>query len=103
MMEKTPAYRRVYHAIREKIETGVYAPGTLLPPEPELEKQFAVSRTTVRHAISLLVREGRLRVRQGFGTKVLPLADHLPHYHKFHNVVEEIGRASCRERVSSPV
>lgn len=66
-----PAYRRVYNTIRSQIVDKVYDVGSLLPPEPELEKQFGVSRTTIRKAIDLLVHEGLLSVRQGFGTQVI--------------------------------
>ncbi len=68
---KEPAYKRVYHSIRAKIMEKKYDVGAILPPEPVLEKEFGVSRTTVRRAIDLLVREGLLSVRQGFGTQVI--------------------------------
>jgi len=66
-----PAYMRVYHALRSQISDKTYDVGALLPPEPELEKKFEVSRTTIRRAIDLLVREGILSVRQGYGTQVI--------------------------------
>ena len=66
-----PAYRRVYTAIRKQITDKEYDVGTILPPEYELEREFGVSRTTVRRAIALLVQEGLLSVRQGFGTQVI--------------------------------
>ncbi|MCD8077344.1 MAG: GntR family transcriptional regulator [Lachnospiraceae bacterium] len=70
-MGRTPAYKTVYFAIKRGIQEGVYKKGTLLPSEPELEKQFSVSRTTIRKAISLLTAEGYLDVKQGRGTIVL--------------------------------
>lgn len=66
-----PAYKRVYHAIRSQIMDKIYDVGALLPAEPELEKVYGVSRTTVRKAVDMLVREGLLSVRQGFGTQVI--------------------------------
>jgi len=48
-----------------------YPVGTLLPPEPELERIYSVSRTTVRRAIAKLSEEGYVQVRQGYGTMVL--------------------------------
>lgn len=68
---KEPAYKRVYHAIREQIMDKTYDVGAILPPEPELERQFGVSRTTVRRAVEMLARDGLLSVRQGFGTQVI--------------------------------
>lgn len=70
-MEKTPAYIRVYNSLRSRILEGDYAIGDLLPPEPELEKQFMVSRTTVRKAVEMLSREGLVEAKQGKGTHVL--------------------------------
>ena len=68
---KEPAYKRVYDSIRTQIMEKKYDVGAILPPEPVLEKEFGVSRTTVRRAIDLLAREGLLSVRQGFGTQVI--------------------------------
>ena len=70
-MARIPAYKTVYFSIKRKIQENAYPPGMLLPSEPELEKQFSVSRTTIRKAISLLVAEGYLDVKQGRGTLVL--------------------------------
>ena len=69
-MEKTPAYIRVYNTLRSRILEGDYAIGDLLPAEPELEKQFLVSRTTVRRAVELLSRDGLVEAKQGRGTTV---------------------------------
>lgn len=65
------AYMRVYKAIRKQIADRKYDIGDVLPPEPELEKEFEVSRTTVRKAVDMLVRERLVSVRQGFGTQVI--------------------------------
>lgn len=70
-MEKTPAYVRVYNTLHTRIMEGEYAIGEHLPSEPELEKQFLVSRTTVRKAVEMLSREGLVEARQGRGTVVL--------------------------------
>lgn len=70
-MNKTPAYVRVYDTLRRRIQEGDYAIGDLLPPEPELERQFLVSRTTVRRAVEMLSREGMVEAMQGRGTEVL--------------------------------
>ena len=67
----TPAYMRVYNTLRSQITEKQYDIGAILPPEPKLEKIFCVSRTTIRKAIDMLVREGLLSVRQGFGTQVI--------------------------------
>lgn len=69
--EMEAAYKRMYEKLKEQIAHKKYPIGSLLPPEPELEKEFQVSRTTVRRAIELLVRDGYITVKQGFGTQVV--------------------------------
>lgn len=70
-MAKQPAYIKVHNDIKNLITGGTYPAGTLLPPEPKLEKQFGVSRTTIRRAVELLARAGCVEVKQGRGTIVL--------------------------------
>jgi len=70
-MAKQPAYIKVHNAIKDLIAERAYLPGTLLPSEPELEKQYNVSRTTIRRAIEMLARAGYVEVKQGRGTMVL--------------------------------
>ena len=78
------AYQTVYELIRNEIEAGKYSIGDLLPPEPELQKTYQYSRTTIRKAISLLVNDGFISVQQGKGTQVI---SGIPRneYYKFHN------------------
>ncbi len=70
-MAKEYQYTRVYNYFRDRIKKELLKPGDIIPPEPEIENMFNVSRTTVRKAISLLVEEGYLDVKQGRGTMVL--------------------------------
>lgn len=65
-----PLYRQLRDTFRQWIETGVYKPGDILPPESALEAQFDVSRITVRQAIIDLVQEGLLVRERGRGTFV---------------------------------
>ena len=55
------------------------SPGDKIATEQELCDQFAVSRITVRQAVSSLVKEGILARQRGRGTYVLPpkMAEHL--------------------------
>jgi GntR family transcriptional regulator len=70
-MARQPSYIKVYENLKRKIVEGEYLPGDLLPPEPTLEEQFGVSRTTIRKAVECLAREGYVSVKQGKGTSVL--------------------------------
>ncbi|QNP68655.1 FadR family transcriptional regulator [Streptomyces roseirectus] len=59
--------------IRELIRTGVLAPGSKLPPEPELAAQLGLSRNLAREAVKVLAVARVLEVRRGDGTYVTSL------------------------------
>lgn len=65
-----PKYQLIAADIKKKILSGTYAFNTTIPPELQLQKNFSVSRYTVREAIALLVNEGYLRKEKGSGTYV---------------------------------
>lgn len=69
--QKLPRYAQVYARLKKQIESHVYKVGDFLPPEPELEKLYRVSRTTVRKAVEMLSQEGFVYIQQGRGTEVL--------------------------------
>lgn len=65
----------LYHQLKEQlrpIAEGLDA-GVLMPSETEIVRHFGVSRATARRAISDLVQEGILVVRQGRGTFTAPI------------------------------
>ena len=95
-LDKSPAYVRVYNVLRSKILDGDYAIGELLPPEPELEKLFLVSRTTVRKAVEMLSREGLVAAKQGRGTTVLD-------YHTTQNINQVTSLSETLEQKGSKV
>ncbi|KUL32229.1 FadR/GntR family transcriptional regulator [Streptomyces regalis] len=59
--------------IRELIRTGALAPGSKLPPEPELAVQLGLSRNLAREAVKALAVARVLEVRRGDGTYVTSL------------------------------
>lgn len=69
-MASVPMYKTVYNEMKQAIKDKVYEPGTFLPTEPQLEKIYSTSRTTIRKAVKLLASEGFVVVRQGRGTEV---------------------------------
>ena len=60
-------FGQIYAALKERIESGVYPVGLMLPSENTLIVEFQCSRNTVRRAISELVRDGYVQTRQGRG------------------------------------
>lgn len=64
-----PLYAQIRSALQREIETGM-RPGDALPPEPELEHRFGVSRITIRRALDELVADGLVVRQQGRGTFV---------------------------------
>ncbi len=71
MIKTQAAYATVYEVLKQEIIEGELSIGSIIPSEPDLEKRFAVSRTTIRRAVDLLTREGFVLPQQGRGTKVL--------------------------------
>lgn len=73
--------RRLFWSIVEKIEalidSGMYSPGSRLPPERELAETFNVSRPTVREAIIALEVREKVEVKTGSGVYVLKAVNQL--------------------------
>lgn len=69
-MSDRPAYNQVAEQLRQRIYSGELPPGTRLPSEAGLIKQFKVSRVTARGAIKELQTEGLIVTRQGKGSFV---------------------------------
>lgn len=65
-----PAYTRIAAEIRARIQSGEFVVGDSLPPERELCVEFGVSRMTVRRALGVLEREGRVHRDATRGTFV---------------------------------
>ena len=67
---KQSLYQQVAQRIRVRIAAGDYPLGARIPGEQELSEQMGVSRPTVRQALDVLAREGRLIRVKGSGTFV---------------------------------
>jgi DNA-binding transcriptional MocR family regulator len=62
--------QRLAYGLRCAIGSGLIGDGTRLPPERDLARALAVSRSTVTTALDLLRDEGLVESRQGSGTVV---------------------------------
>lgn len=69
---KTPAAEEIAQHLVVLIRDGIIPAGTKLPTEHHLSRQFGVSRTVVREAISRLKADGLVESRQGSGVSVIP-------------------------------
>lgn len=56
--------------MKEKIDSGTWKPGEKLPAEPQLAKEFGVSRATIREAMQELVYSGQINRVRGVGSFV---------------------------------
>jgi GntR family transcriptional regulator len=65
-----PLALQISNALRERIQTKTYSPGSQMPTETELMEEFGVSRTTIRIAMASLVHEHLVVRKQGQGTFV---------------------------------
>src|SRR5687768_6669243 len=69
-------YQQIADQLRALIDSGEYPPGSYLPTERDLSKQFGVSRTSLREALIALEVLGLVKVRVGDGVVVqTPVAE----------------------------
>ena len=70
-MKSRRLFWNIVEKIEQLIESGLYQPGSRLPPERELAETFDVSRPTIREAIIALEVRERVEVKTGSGVYVL--------------------------------
>ena len=93
----------VTDAITEKLESmiveGIFKPGDSLPPERQLARDLAVSRASLRQALSVLESRGLILSKQGGGNYVCdvvkksfsdPLLDLIKRHHELKFQVIEL-------------
>jgi len=65
--DPSSSYQEIASTLRDRINTGVYRPGTKLPTVAELMREFRASNTAIQRATGLLKHEGLIAGRQGKG------------------------------------
>lgn len=85
-----PLYAQVQDLLIERLASGHWRPGDLLPAEPRLAKEFGVSQGTVRKALDRLADRNLLVRRQGKGTYVASYTPERALFH-FFNLVGDDG------------
>ena len=90
-------YQIVADDLNQAIAGGEIRPGDRLPSEPDLAVRHGVSRETVRRALDLLERDGRVRRVHGSGTFVAhPVSGHFS-LTTFSESMHRIGRTPSAE------
>jgi GntR family transcriptional regulator, histidine utilization repressor len=68
------SYRAIKDYVKRQITASVWPPGTKIPSENELMREFGVARMTVHRALTELTYDGLLGREQGRGTFVAELS-----------------------------
>ncbi len=97
-----PLYQQLAALLAQRIGDGEFTAGSRLPTEPELMAAHGVSRITVRQAIALLARHGRVVAKPGKGTFVMgPIMRHdLGALRGFYDTLLEQGLDPQTELIS---
>jgi GntR family transcriptional regulator len=87
---KQPLYARVHAQLRDRIRSGQWKAGQLIPNEFEIAAEFRVSQGTARKAVGALAAEKLVVRRQGSGTFVF---EHTPDdiLYRFFNIFDDSG------------
>lgn len=68
--KRVPQYKIIEKDLRERISSGQYRAGDMIPAEAELVSTYGVSRVTVRKALDNMTAQGLLQRVAGVGTFV---------------------------------
>ena len=66
-------HHSIREAIRERIASGEWPPGSLMPGEVGLAEEYQCSRTTVNRALQTLAEDGLIERKRRAGTRVKDL------------------------------
>ncbi len=108
----SPLYRQVKELLLQRVVTGHWKPGEILPSETKLAREFNVSQGTVRKALEEMAAEHLVVRHQGKGTFVaargagqpvhffnMTTADHKPVGSRINGAVTyETGFATAKEQ-----
>lgn len=85
-----PLYAQVREQLLQRISSGTWRPGQLIPNEFDLAREMGVSQGTARKALDSLAADGLLVRRQGRGTFVV---EHTPSdmLFRFFNLFDQNG------------
>ncbi len=88
-----PLYFQLKCLILKRIQNGEFAAGETIPTEAELQETFGISRSTIRQAITELVRDGWLERKTSKGTFVKPRkSDAVSYIHSFEPFYQQTAK-----------
>jgi GntR family transcriptional regulator len=92
-------YVQIADALRDRIHSGEFERGQVLPTEIELGHAYGSSRLTIRRSLAILRDEGLLQSRRGFGWFVAtrPLEHRLSWLGTIEQQIERTGRVPLRQ------
>lgn len=101
-----PLYYQLKNLLLEEIKSNAYPVDSIIPTEKEISEMFEISRTTVRQAITELVREGWLYRVKSKGTFVAQRKikqDFIRRLESFNEQIERTGRRPGTELLALEV
>ena len=98
-MAVSPKHRELSRRLRHDIASGRYGAGARLPSEPQLVRQFGVSRPTVGRALRDLQSEGLIDRRAGSGTYVRAGASLAASTRQFGLLIPGLGNTEIFELI----
>ncbi|MBO74649.1 MAG: mannosyl-D-glycerate transport/metabolism system repressor mngR [Flavobacteriales bacterium] len=93
-VNERPQYVRISDLLRDRIASGAYGVGAMLPTEGELCREFRSSRHTVREALRLLTTADLISCRQGSGCRVMAAVPHQNYVHAMRSLDQLFQYAS---------
>jgi len=94
-----PLYVQVRNLLAQRLASGVWPPGSVLPNEMELARELGVSSGTVRKALDSLESDRLVVRRQGRGTFVVDQASGDVAARFSNRPLQETGEAELAEEV----
>lgn len=100
---RTHLYYQLYDILYDDIKSGIYKPGGLLPTEKELIEHYGISRATVRKSMDMLLNEGIIAKRRGYGSfvKKRKVEQTLNKVLHFSNEMEKQGYKSSSQMLTN--
>ncbi|MCY9806008.1 GntR family transcriptional regulator [Lentilactobacillus senioris] len=93
MTIRIPLYQKLENTIIKLIESKVLLPGTKLPSESKLHRDYQMSRITIRRALKDLETSGYIETFQGKGSFVKKREHEVGgmHYFNVYEAIKEMG------------